>query len=400
MKEDSLHLLMQQILQLQPLASVSDNEIGDGIQVNISNGIANIPVSGTLVKSGAADLRYWGMDATGYDEIGAALNAAQADKSVHAIVLSISSPGGQVDGCQALADAVLASGKPVVAQVSDMCASAAYWIASQCNSITANRTAMVGSIGVYTVARDYSRMMENAGIKTHLISSGGVKGMGAPGTQVTDEQLAETQKMIDGVCSHFIDSIALGRGVDAPQIRALADGRIYLAASAQSIGLIDAVSNSAEVYRMNIEPNALVSLVERHPARALDINKLAAANKSETEILASIEAAQHVELASKSAAMAEAFEQHKAQAATDLAAKDAVHAAALAAKDLELAELKGKHDALAKLADNGVRDPGEQHGDPAADAQLPIFTSADASAGKIPAELLKSGKYQIAEPQS
>lgn len=359
-----------------------------------NNGVATIAVVGSLLKTGAAELRDWGMEATGYDEISAQLAAANANPDVHAIVLAIDSPGGQVSGCQALADQVAASAKPVIAQVSDLCASAAYWIAAQCDSIAANRTALIGSIGVYSVVRDTSRLLENMGVKTHLISSGGVKGAGASGTVVTEAQLAESKKMIDAICGHFVAAVSSGRGVSATEAAAWADGRVYLASEAQHMGLIDRISNTAEAYQMKIAPARMEALVDQHPTRAAAIVKMCAADKSEDEIVSAIKDAQTSELAAKSSQLADAHEALKVQAAKDLQAAKDEAVVALAAKDAEFAALKIKHDALSALASNGVRDPG---GKPGATGSLPVFTTADSAAGRIPAELLASGKYTLAE---
>ncbi|MCH8978459.1 MAG: S49 family peptidase, partial [Armatimonadetes bacterium] len=80
------------------------------------------------------------------------IRAAAHDVAVRAIVIRFDSPGGTVSGTEALANDVreAAAHKKVYAYVEDSCCSAAYWVASQCNKVFASKTALVGSLGIYT----------------------------------------------------------------------------------------------------------------------------------------------------------------------------------------------------------------------------------------------------------
>lgn len=70
-------------------------------------------------------------------------------------------------GTKELADDVAAvdAVKPVHAYLEDAGASAAYWIASQARTVTANAMAMVGSLGTFTVLYDLSKSAEMDGVQ-------------------------------------------------------------------------------------------------------------------------------------------------------------------------------------------------------------------------------------------
>jgi ClpP class serine protease len=85
-----------------------------------------------------------------------------------------------VGGIHELSDAITNARKPVAVNVDGMLASAGVWAAAGADSISATRSSEIGSIGVYTVRVDRSQALQNAGIRVHLVSSGGVKG-GADG---------------------------------------------------------------------------------------------------------------------------------------------------------------------------------------------------------------------------
>jgi ElaB/YqjD/DUF883 family membrane-anchored ribosome-binding protein len=64
-----------------------------------------------------------------------------------------------------------------------------------------------------------------------------------PGTEVTDEQLAEMQRIVDDLNSHFLQGVAAGRGMKLAQVRERADGRVHVGKAAIPLGLIDGVQS-------------------------------------------------------------------------------------------------------------------------------------------------------------
>jgi len=212
----------------------------------VQDGTAIIPITGYLLKQVPAWMSFFGIDATSYSEIRDNLNTALANDSVKSILLKVDSPGGMVAGVQETADAIFAARKEksVGAFIEDLGASGAYWLASQAETISANKNAEVGSIGVYTVYDDYSKYFEKAGVKTIVIASGVHKGMGVIGAPITDEQIEAVQEVIDGIADNFISSVARGRqDMSKSAVGALATGRVWLAAEAKEIGLVDRIES-------------------------------------------------------------------------------------------------------------------------------------------------------------
>ena len=173
------------------------------------------------------------------------LRAAVADRDVKTILLVIDSPGGTVAGTQSLADDVRAADaiKPVLAHFEDLGASAAYWTGSQARRVSANRTAMVGSLGTFGVIEDSSGRAAAEGVVVHVISTGPHKGAFIDGAPVKPEQLQEYQRMVDALNEEFIKAVAGGRRVSVESARKLFDGRVHLAAEAKELLLIDAVES-------------------------------------------------------------------------------------------------------------------------------------------------------------
>jgi len=173
------------------------------------------------------------------------LRDAVASDKIGSILLSIDSPGGTSAGTKELADEIISarSKKPVFAHISDLGASAAYWIASAATEVTSNEAALVGSIGTYAVVHDMSALAAKEGVKVHVIKAGQYKGMGMPGTELTQDQLSEIQKMVDSANQMFLDGVALGRNMTPAQVQGLSDGRVHRAKDAKALGLIDGIES-------------------------------------------------------------------------------------------------------------------------------------------------------------
>ncbi len=235
----SLHLAAGDANRQQALDRVDDD------MCTVQEGIAIINLSGPMMKH-ASSFSSSCSTAVARQKV----REYAADPNILGIMLKIDSPGGTVAGTKELADAIKQASavKPTLAYCSDLCASAAYWVASQCQSIEANDTALVGSIGTYCVVQDSSAAAAEAGVKVHVIRAGSFKGVGTPGTEITEEHLADSQLLINGINTFFVDAVSNGRQMAMDSVSSLADGRIHLAATAQSVGLIDRVSSFEDCF--------------------------------------------------------------------------------------------------------------------------------------------------------
>jgi len=215
--------------------------------MTVREGIAVVAIRGVLLASVPAWVRQEGFEATGYDEIVADVAAALADDRTRRIRLEVDSPGGEVAGSLEAADAIFAARavKPVEARVRNLAASAAYKLASQAQSIGADRNAIIGAIGVFGVWEDSSAAAAAAGVRVIVIRSGEHKGMGVPGSAISEAQTAAWQEVIDAVAENFIAAVARGRNLAVETVAKLASGRVWLAAAAQALGLVDEVDTTA-----------------------------------------------------------------------------------------------------------------------------------------------------------
>lgn len=209
----------------------------------VKDGVAQIHVKGTLMKRVPWWARWLGVAMTSTPELGRQISEAGERADVRSIVLLVDSPGGQAAGIEAVGDMIrqVRDTKPVTAVIEDMAASGGYWIASQAKELILAPGGRVGSIGAYLVSVDSSAAAEKYGRKVRVHRSGELKGAGISGAPISDTQLAYFDEFVEEVAADFRAAIAAGRGMTAPQVEALATGRMWRAADAKSHGLVDRV---------------------------------------------------------------------------------------------------------------------------------------------------------------
>jgi signal peptide peptidase SppA len=208
----------------------------------VRDGVAILDIRGTLMKAESSL-----GSSTSTVKMRRTLRAAMADEQVKGLLLCFESPGGSVAGTQELADDIYeaAQQKPCVAFVEDLCASAAYWLASQTDEILGNATALVGSIGTYATIYDYSGAAAKDGVRVNVIRAGKYKGAGTPGTEITAEQIANWQREVDALNAQFLATVGRGRQMPLDKVAELNDGRVHVGEDAKKMGLIDAVGTKA-----------------------------------------------------------------------------------------------------------------------------------------------------------
>jgi len=292
----------------------------------IEDGVAHIPVDGLLVSRGAALFRYFGIAATGYDEISAGIDRAKKD-DVESVVLHVSSPGGSVSGLQATASRVFAlrKSKQVRSHATRQAASAAYWLGSQAEHFTAEEGTKVGSIGVYAVLEDSSKAFENAGVKVHVVRSGEHKGVGEPGTPISDRQLKKFQRSVDRSADEFKSAIGRGRDLKRSDVETLATGETWSAKDAADLRLIDEVTEIEEIDLTNPAQEA----PEEGQEAGMDLEKFKAEILEATDRkLETVQASHAEEIAKKEAELAaanaaiEGIKEGQKQEAIEAAAAD------------------------------------------------------------------------------
>jgi protease-4 len=182
------------------------------------------------------------------------LRRAQSNPDVKAILLRINSPGGSVVGSdeiyQVLRDEIE---KPVVVSMGELAASGGYYIAAGADRIVANPATFTGSIGVILAVTNVEELLDKVGVEVTIIKRGELKDELSPFREMTPEERAWWQGIIDQAYDQFVDVVVEGRGLPREKVLELADGRVYTGRQALELGLIDALGNLPDAIELAAE---------------------------------------------------------------------------------------------------------------------------------------------------
>jgi protease IV len=174
------------------------------------------------------------------------------DSSIKAIILRINSPGGGAAASQEMYAAVKRisdrhrkdkNKKPIVSSISTVGASGAYYVASGTNKIYAGSASIVGSIGVIAEWVNYGDLMRWAKLKDVTMKAGSLKDAGSPTRDMTPEERAYLQGLIDNMHGQFIHDVAVGRGMKDDDLKPIANGRVWTGQQAIPLKIIDQIGD-------------------------------------------------------------------------------------------------------------------------------------------------------------
>ncbi|NKB47636.1 MAG: S49 family peptidase [Legionellales bacterium] len=198
------------------------------------------------------------------DDIAKGLRSAYDNKKVKGIILRINSPGGSAVQADYVFNEILRLRAlypeiPVYTVCTDVCASAAYYIASASDEIYANPSSLVGSIGVLFNGFGFTGTMDKLGIDRRLLTSGQYKGFMDPFSPVNPIEEEHLQQLIDGVFEKFKQSVLQGRGDRLQDSQEIFSGLFWNGADAKQLGLIDGFGSAGFVARDILETEVIVN---------------------------------------------------------------------------------------------------------------------------------------------
>lgn len=217
-------------------------DIKDYLRLGGGN-VAVISISGAMSRNGLCG--------DGNEYIARILSRLDTLKQCQAVILKFNTPGGTVDSTEMLADVVKNFSKPIWAWT-PFCASAGYFVASQCNQIwmEPSITSEVGSIGVLMVYTDYSKYLEKEGMAVTIFRADGsedkarINGI----EPLNDELVAEIQTSLNDCRKVFLGYVKRGR-VGKLQSDEVFSGRMYGTKEAIKLGLADKIGSLSEAIK-------------------------------------------------------------------------------------------------------------------------------------------------------
>jgi len=230
------------------------------------------------------------MNSIGQKMIIKSLHKAVKNKSIKAIVLRVNSPGGSALASDLIWRAVVKAKekKPVVVSMGNVAASGGYYIACGADRIFAEPTTITGSIGVFGMLPNASKLADKIGIHAEVVSTHNNAAHYSVINPIDSQFKQVVKNGVESIYDQFLDRVSRGRGLTKDQVDEVAQGRVWTGLKALEIGLIDelgsldtAISYAAD--QVNIQKYSL----KEYPEYELDFKELFSLGtfmKTESEI--------------------------------------------------------------------------------------------------------------------
>ncbi len=207
--------------------------------------------------------------------INLALRNAFENKHSKAIIIGINSPGGSPVQSAYIYDEIIRlraeyPEKKVYAVVADLCASGGYYIASAANEIYANRSSLVGSIGVTASGFGFVDLLEKVGVERRHYTAGDHKAFLDPFSPKKEDETEFWQTVLNNTHKQFVDAVKKGRGDRLTMTDEITSGLIWNGEQALEVGLIDGLGSASYVARELVKEEELVTYnIQDSPFHAL-----------------------------------------------------------------------------------------------------------------------------------
>ncbi|WP_456381116.1 signal peptide peptidase SppA [Hydrogenimonas sp.] len=205
---------------------------GSAESLNVPN-LATVKLSGPIVDG---------------EKVLKELKELEEDETIKGVLLLVNSPGGAVAPSVEISLAVkrMKKKKPIVAYAAGTMASGSYYASIWADRIVANPAATIGSIGVIMEGLNVEKLIDRLGIKPQVVKAGRYKEAGTPFREWTPEERHEIETHVLDIYRMFVEDVAKARHLDPDHPETFADARIFIAAKARKIGLIDRVGSLEE----------------------------------------------------------------------------------------------------------------------------------------------------------
>jgi protease-4 len=222
------------------------------IQDYIATGKGRILTKGTdkiavIYAQGEIQYGKGNEDIIGQDLMIEALKKVRKDSKVKAVVLRVNSPGGSALASELIwRELALTKEKlPLVVSMGDVAASGGYYLACNADKIIAEPTTITGSIGVFGVLPNASKLANNIGVNAEQVSTnqGATYSIFEP---MSPAFRSVTKEGVEQVYDTFLKRVSDGRNMTVEAVDKVAQGRVWAGVEALEAGLVDGLGGLEE----------------------------------------------------------------------------------------------------------------------------------------------------------
>jgi len=179
------------------------------------------------------------------------IDMCEKNRKIRGIVLDVNSGGGSASASEMIYNRIkeFSKHKDVYSIITGAAASGAYMVISPSKKIYSIETAIVGSIGVYSIMPDFSGLMEKLGLKVRQTKMGKHKNANNPFEPPDEEASRGQEEIINGIYDIFIKIVRENRKLSDEQVKLISDSDIFIARRSLELGLIDSVRSYGDSIR-------------------------------------------------------------------------------------------------------------------------------------------------------
>ena len=168
-----------------------------------------------------------------------------AKSDAKAVVVHIDSPGGTTAGSEQLHNALrqVALAKPTVIVVDGLCASGGYIAALAADHIVAQKTSLVGSVGVIFQFPNVSGLLKTVGVQVEEIKSSPLKAAPNGYQETSPEARAAIEALVRDSFDWFKGMVGDRRQLSGEALDRVSDGRVFTGRQSVDLKLIDEIGD-------------------------------------------------------------------------------------------------------------------------------------------------------------
>ncbi len=200
------------------------------------------------------------------------------NKNIKSVILYVNSGGGSAFASDLIARELelLNKEKPLIAYMSDVCASGGYYISIPADTLIASSGSIVGSIGVFGLLPELSGLLnDKLKITTDQIRTNRNIGEIDPFRPLEEDEKELIQRGINQIYSDFLSIVAEGRSMTVDEVDNLARGRVYYGNEGKKLNLIDIVGEFNDAINLAAKLGGIENYqIIEYPKQKTEIEKI------------------------------------------------------------------------------------------------------------------------------
>jgi protease-4 len=210
-------------------------------RMNLPDRVAVINAEGSILDKRNRFLSISGQTQVTPESLAPLFQRAVKDPRTKAIVLRVSSPGGEVLASEQIANLVsqAKNKKPVIVSMGDVAASGGYFISAPASTIYADRLTLTGSIGVFLGKFNLGGLYRKLDLRKEVDGFGPYPGLDSEHKAWTQEERAIMQRRLNQYYESFIQYVAQQRNISKEAAQKAGQGRVWLGSESTDLKIVD-----------------------------------------------------------------------------------------------------------------------------------------------------------------